>query len=647
MYSLKNRRLTLLVLIFFLAAFLIPGQVFIPESLAQTAAIKVFIDGAPLVMDTPPIIDQGRTLVPLRAIFEALGAEVNWNGADQSVTAIKDDLSLYLKIGSRNAVKNGVPVVLDVPPQIVNSRTLVPLRFVGETLGADVDWVADTRTVLIASKAASGTPGVPGTPAETPPGDAPLPDTEFVHPLYQGIADRLSDATKEGLYKSFDDPAYDTAVIKAEEELIGPLMNIQLNKSNLALLSPQAISKYQYISQIKQPVKWSTGCDYSPYLTFTGDQDGRGGCIGRSIIHVMNILKDMEHPYTPDLSFWYLHARQEELAAGGAIDTAGVMLNNGICTEASLNSDYDKAVIRTNAEGKKYGDYSGMQQPTTAHHSEAGLYKAIYHDEVVDPTVENVKYMLNNYGPIVIAGELSLIQGSNPKEHHAVTAIGYDDITQTIKCLNSWGDTWGDTGDGFFTVSYDKFQENFNWAKAITNISSDRTGTDHAYSARIHIETSGKSRNKLTVSVGREGNTPMTVWDSPNETMFVDRSKTLLIDVPLPSYAKNVWPPNNENRWFVQVTNGSGINTAEIKEITFAYLYKKSDGTFATDTYRSEEKGLIIQAGETKKIFVPKYDLYIPPIVQPPIIDPTIIDQPIIDPGIINPPIIDPGIINW
>ncbi|MDW7670990.1 MAG: hypothetical protein SCK57_06950 [Bacillota bacterium] len=221
-----------------------------------------------------------------------------------------------------------------------------------------------------------------------------------------------------------------------------------------------------------------------------------------------------------------------------------------------------------------------------------------------------------------------------------MTAIGYDDITQTIKCLNSWGDTWGDTGDGFFTVSYDKFQENFNWAKAITNISSDRTGTDHAYSARIHIETSGRSRNKLTVRVGKEGLTPLTVWDSPNETMFVDRSKTLLIDVPLPSYAKNVWPPNNENRWFVQVTNGSASDTAEIKEITFAYLYKKSDGSFATDTYRLEETGVVIKAGETKKIYVPEYDLYIPPFVDPTIIDPSIIDQPIFKPPSIIPNII-------
>jgi iron complex transport system substrate-binding protein len=202
MHSMKNRLLPLLVLFLFLAAFISPAQIFIPESQAQTASINVFIDGAPLVMDTPPIIDQGRTLVPLRAIFEALGAEVNWNGANQSITASKDDLSLYLQIGSRNAVKNGVPVMLDVPPQIVNSRTLVPLRFVGETLGADVDWEGTTRTVLIVSKAAA-----PGIPEEPAPGEPTSPDPEFVHPIYQGIADKLSESVKEGLYKSFDDPA--------------------------------------------------------------------------------------------------------------------------------------------------------------------------------------------------------------------------------------------------------------------------------------------------------------------------------------------------------------------------------------------------------------------------------------------------------
>lgn len=637
MRPLKNRVLTFLVLVLFLTAFLTPAQHFIPESLAQSTAISVLINGAPLVMDTPPVIDQGRTLVPLRAIFEALGAEVNWNAADQSVTAFKDDLSLFLKIGSRNAVKNGVPVMLDVPPQIVNSRTLVPLRFVGETLGADVDWLADTRTVLIVS-----TSPALGTPADPQTGDTPAPEPLFVHPLYQGVADKLSESAKEGLYRSFDELEYDDAVIKAEKEMARPLINLQLSNNNLNLLSLEAISNYKYISQIKQPVKWSTGCDYSPYLTFTGNQDGRGGCIGRSIIHVMNILKEMEHPYTPDLSFWYLHARQEELAAGGAIDTAAVMKDNGICTEASLNSDYDKTVIKTNAQGKKYGDYSDLQQPTAAHHAEAALYKAIYHDSVVNPTADNVKTLLNSFGPIVMGGDLTYIQGPNPAQGHAVTAIGYDDLTQTIKFLNSWGDTWGDTGDGFFTMPYNKVAENFDWAKAITNLPSDRTGTDHAYSARIHIETNSNTRNKLTVSVGKEGNTPLTVWDSPNETKFVDDSKTLLIDVPLPSYAKNAWPPSNENRWFVQVTNDAVSSTAEVKEITFAYLYKKPDGTFATDTYRLEETGVMINAGETKKLYVPAFDLYIPPFIQPPIIDPGIID-----PGTIYKPPINPNIINW
>jgi hypothetical protein len=114
------------------------------------AAPRVILNGQELVFNVPPVIEQGRTLVPLRVIFEALGANVNWDGRTRTVTATKDGTEIKLIIGGR-AYKNNQPVALDVPAKIVNGRTLVPLRFVSEALGAKVNWDAKTQVATIRS----------------------------------------------------------------------------------------------------------------------------------------------------------------------------------------------------------------------------------------------------------------------------------------------------------------------------------------------------------------------------------------------------------------------------------------------------------------------------------------------------------------
>ena len=87
----------------------------------------------------------------MRAIFEALGASVDWNGAAQTVTATNGDTVVRLTIGSATATVNGVSVTIDQPGVVVNGRTLVPLRFVAESFGVSVNWNGATRTVTITS----------------------------------------------------------------------------------------------------------------------------------------------------------------------------------------------------------------------------------------------------------------------------------------------------------------------------------------------------------------------------------------------------------------------------------------------------------------------------------------------------------------
>jgi hypothetical protein len=117
---------------------------------AATGDIKVLVNGKAVTFDQPPIIENGRTLVPLRAIFEALGAVVEWIPEVQGIAAAKGDTTVYLEIGSTFLTKNdSEQIELEVPPKIINSRTLVPARAIAEAFGAKVEWDAGTRTVII------------------------------------------------------------------------------------------------------------------------------------------------------------------------------------------------------------------------------------------------------------------------------------------------------------------------------------------------------------------------------------------------------------------------------------------------------------------------------------------------------------------
>lgn len=114
--------------------------------------IKVSINGNEQLYDQNPVIINGRTLVPMRAIFESLGATVEWNDEEKSVTAKKDFTTIKIGIGKKYATVNDKSVRLDTSASIINSRTLVPVRFVSEALGAQVKWNNEERKVEITYK---------------------------------------------------------------------------------------------------------------------------------------------------------------------------------------------------------------------------------------------------------------------------------------------------------------------------------------------------------------------------------------------------------------------------------------------------------------------------------------------------------------
>lgn len=145
----NNKTQTIIFTLLLLAIFSYP---------AQASQPTVFLNGQQLSFDVPPIIDEGRTLVPLRAIFESLGAAVEWDQNTSTVTAERGDITIKLQIGNAIAYKNGIGYKLDVPGKLVQNRTMVPLRFVSEALGCIVSWNQAAYKVEISSSEVAALP---------------------------------------------------------------------------------------------------------------------------------------------------------------------------------------------------------------------------------------------------------------------------------------------------------------------------------------------------------------------------------------------------------------------------------------------------------------------------------------------------------
>ena len=127
----------------------------LPQAMAANDDITVMINDKELLIeegDTKPFVENERTLVPMRAIFEALGASIEWDEATKTVTSKSDNGNLEIQVGSDTVKVNGNEIKIDVPAKIVDGRTVVPVRVVAEGLNKTVDWNGEARTITISDK---------------------------------------------------------------------------------------------------------------------------------------------------------------------------------------------------------------------------------------------------------------------------------------------------------------------------------------------------------------------------------------------------------------------------------------------------------------------------------------------------------------
>lgn len=122
---------------------------------ALAQSITVSLDGEIVQLSVQPILDQGRVLVPLRSIFEKMGAQVNWNEHLKQVEVQKGSQEICLPLKGREALINGVAYGIDVLPRLEGRRTFVPLRFLSQALGASVNWDQTTQHVSVTTRVTS------------------------------------------------------------------------------------------------------------------------------------------------------------------------------------------------------------------------------------------------------------------------------------------------------------------------------------------------------------------------------------------------------------------------------------------------------------------------------------------------------------
>ncbi len=192
----------------FLCVVILLGIGIVPISAANDK-ITVLLNGSPMVFDVDPVLMNDRTLVPMRAIFEALGCDVSWVDDTQTAIGVRNGITISITVGETTAFVRGEGVTLDQPAVLLNDRTLVPLRFVSESLGAQVDWDEPTQTVTITAEK------VPQIEYVMPTGFADLGTWKMVNNYIQGLATGSTAADASGAESK---PATAKVTIKEDGE---------------------------------------------------------------------------------------------------------------------------------------------------------------------------------------------------------------------------------------------------------------------------------------------------------------------------------------------------------------------------------------------------------------------------------------------
>ncbi len=220
------------------------------------------VNGELIVMDVSPTVIENRTLLPIKYAATPLGADVSWDGETKKVTVVLGETKVELWIGQNNAMVNGISVPIDaenanVKPLIVNGRTMLPLRFVSETLGCDVEWDAATRKATVTKPASSGESGIikPGLPPISKVVESPILQPDIKLPDIK-LDTKPDLSTQLTLLKSID-----ISMLKENWgiDVLGKPYKVTMNESDIPVVMRigrgyDVFGKYASVDSLKQPV---------------------------------------------------------------------------------------------------------------------------------------------------------------------------------------------------------------------------------------------------------------------------------------------------------------------------------------------------------------------------------------------------------
>ncbi|WP_422484980.1 stalk domain-containing protein [Gudongella sp. DL1XJH-153] len=140
------KKIILIIILGILLSYMIPG---IPSYTEE--GIKLYVNGHHLSLDHKPVIEDGRTLVPVRRVLTTLGAVISWDSETRSITCEFPECIIKLTIDNPTAVVNGQNHIMEVAPRIIENKSYMPIRFIAESLDAQVSWDGDNQIVHIDS----------------------------------------------------------------------------------------------------------------------------------------------------------------------------------------------------------------------------------------------------------------------------------------------------------------------------------------------------------------------------------------------------------------------------------------------------------------------------------------------------------------
>jgi len=188
----------------------------LPASAQNASSVTITVNGQPVQFDQPPVERAGRVYVPLRGVFERLGASVVYENGQ--INATRGSTTVQLNIGSTTAIVSGQQVSLDSPPFLIGARTLVPLRFVAQALGAVVNYNNSNQTVAITEPNAAPNMVVTPVPNGTPP---PRPPMSMTLVRIVPAPDTTVDGLRPQLSATFPEPVRaDSIVVRLDGRTI-------------------------------------------------------------------------------------------------------------------------------------------------------------------------------------------------------------------------------------------------------------------------------------------------------------------------------------------------------------------------------------------------------------------------------------------